>query len=276
MKPGDIVSFIFWIWIMGWLVYTFFFKKGANRKKAATGEDLQRVQRAVRDLLPPDAQDAGIAYAHWEDVSHSGRTTRTTYYRYAVAFKGETSWVFPLNIDKMTHEVQAGMPWVLTPEKLGKILVTVSDRNGEVRKVEAWYADKQGDTIVRINVDAENLNSSKYLPMNIRQEQEVMAFERFISPLARKVAAENPQVEELIAQKSAGSLAGIAVGLAIGGFVGGIFFPPLGAILCVVALVLAINAKRKGNSGNKALITSIVCLALTLAWSAILFSMGVF
>lgn len=276
MRPSDIVSFAFWIWIMGWLVYTFFFKKGANRKKAATGEDLERVQRAVRDLLPPDAQDAGIAYAHWEDVTHSGRTTRTTYYRYAVAFKSETSWIFPLNIDKATHEVEVCMPWVLTPEKLGKILVTRTDKNGEVRKVEAWYADKQGDTIVRINVDAENLNSSKYLPVNIVQEPEVMAFDRFLSPLALKVAQENPQVEELIAQKSAGGLAGIAVGLAVGGFVGGIFFPPLGAILCVAALVMAINGKRKGNPGNKALITSIVCLALMIAWSAIIFSMGVF
>lgn len=267
---GNIVSLLFWVLVCGIIVYNLFIKKAKNRTAAASGEDLRRVEQAVRGLLPQDDQNAGIVYAHWEDVTHSGRTTRTTYYRYAAAFKGETLWVFPLQVDKKTHDVQAGSPWVLTPGKLGKVMVTISDKNGMIRQLEVWLADKQGDVIVKLYVNAENLNSSKFLPMNILQEDECAAFERFISPLAQKVAADNPGIDEMIAQKSAGGKAGVAIGLAVGGLLGGIFVPPVGLFLCVVALALSIRAKKwsGGRNGMASLIVSVICLLLSAAWCA--------
>lgn len=263
---GNIVSLLFWIVAIGVIVYNLFIKKGKNRTAAASGEDLRRVEQAVRGLLPPDDQNADIVYAHWEDVTHSGRTTRTTYYRYAAAFKGETLWVFPLQVNKQTHDVQAGSPWVLTAGQLGKVTVTLSDRNGMIRRVEVWLADKQGDVIVKLYVDAENLASSKYLPMNILQEDECAAFERFISPLAQKVAADNPSIDEIIAQKSAGGMGGIAIGLSVGGLVAGIFAPIFGVFLCLAGLAFAISAKRKGSLKNGAMITSVVCMVLSAAY----------
>ncbi len=263
---GNIVSMLFWVVAIGAIVYNLFIKKSKNRAKAASGEDLGRVQQAVRGLLPPDSQDATIVYAHWEDVQSSGRTVRTTYYRYAAAFKAETLWVFPLQIDKKTHDTRAGSPWVLAPDKLGKVMVTIKDQGGAVQRVETWLADKQGDVILKLYVNAENLNSSKYLPMNILQEDECAAFERFISPLAQKVAADNPGIDEIISKKSAGGTGGLAVGLSVGGLLGGIFAPSFGVILCLVGLIFAINGKRKGNPGNKALITSGVCMALSVAY----------
>lgn len=263
---GNIVSLLFWVLVCGIIVYNLFIKKTKNRTAAASGEDQRRVEQAVRGLLPQDDQNAGIVYAHWEDVTHSGRTTRTTYYRYAAAFKGETLWVFPLQVDKKTHDVMAGNPWVLTPGKLGKVMVTLKDRNGMIRRVEVWLADKQGDVIVKLYVDAENLNSTKFLPMNILQEDECAAFERFISPLAQKVAADNPGIDEMIAQKSAGGMGGVAVGLSVGGLVAGIFAPSFGVVICLAGLIFAISGKRKGSPGSKALITSGVCMALSAAY----------
>lgn len=267
---GNLVALLFWAVVGGAIVYNLFIKKAQNRAKAATGRDLEKVQQAVRELLPEGSQNAEIVYAHWEDVTHSGRTTRTTYYRYAAAFKDETLWVFPLQIDKQTHEVKAGGPWELTADRLGKVMVTLTDKNGMIRQVEVWLADKQGDVLVKLYVNAENLASSKYLPMNILQEDECAAFERFISPLAQKVAADNPGIDEMIAQQSADGNTGIAIGLAVGGLLGGIFLPPVGLILCLAALVLSIRARKWGGGRKKmvSLIVSAACLVLSGAWCA--------
>lgn len=267
---GNLAALLFWVVVGGAIVYNLFIKKAQNRTKAATGKDLERVRQAVRELLPEGSQNAEIVYAHWEDVTHSGRTTRTTYYRYAAAFKDETLWVFPLQVNKQTHDVKAGSPWELTADRLGKVMVTISDKNGMIRQVEVWLADKQGDVIVKLYVNAENLASSKYLPMNILQEDECAAFERFISPLAQKVAADNPGIDEMIAQRSAGSNTGIAIGLAVGGLLGGIFLPPVGLILCLVALALSIRARKWGGGGKgmACLVVSVICLLLSATWCA--------
>lgn len=284
ISTSNIVTFLFRICIIiiGYAVYRFFKnnEKNVNRQVAATGEDLEKVRRTVRNALPPDAQDAQIAYAHWEDMQQSyeyaedvhyvrrnTRTTHTTtYYRYAVAFKGKTLWIFPLKIDENTRDVQIGMPRVLTPERLGKVIATIKEKNGVIQRVETTLADKQGGIIVRICVDAENLNSNKYLPMNIMQENECTAFKRFILPLAHKVEAENPGIDRLIGKKAAGVRSIVSVGLSVSGLLAGIFVPFSGVGLCLVGLMLAIDGKHRGNPGNKALITSGICMVMSVAY----------
>lgn len=289
IATGNIISFIFRICIIiiGYAVYRIYKnnEKNVNRQIAAAGEDLENVRRAVRNVLPPHAQDAQIVYAHWEDMQHSydyaedvnhvrrnTRTTHTTtYYRYAVAFKGETLWVFLLKVDENAHDVQLGMPRVLTPEKLGKVSAAVKEKNGVIQRVETTLVDKQGGVIARICVDAENLNSSKYLPMNILQANECIAFKRFIIPLARKVEAENPGIDRLIGKRAVGVRGIVSVGFSIGGLVLDIFVPLSGVGVCLVGLMFAIDGKSRGNPGNKALITSGVCLAMSVAHSSFFF-----
>ena len=284
IATGNIISFLFRICIIiiGYAVYRIYKnnEKNANRQIAAAGEDLEKIRRAVRNFLPPYAQDAQIVYAHWEDMQHSydyaedvnhvrrnTRTTHTTtYYRYAVAFKGETLWVFLLKIDKNTHNIQIGMPRVLTPERLGKVSATIKEKNGVIQWVEATLADKQGGIILQICVDAENLNSSEHLPMNILQENECIAFKRFIVPLAHKVEAENPGIDRLIGKKAAGVRSIISVVLSIGGLLTGVFLPFSGVGLCLVGLMLAIDGKSRGNPGNKALVASGVCIVISAAY----------
>ncbi|MDE7172115.1 MAG: hypothetical protein K2O11_09630, partial [Oscillospiraceae bacterium] len=283
IATGNIITFLFRICIIiiGYAVYRIFKnnEKNVNRQIAATGEDLEKVRRAVRNFLPPDAQDAQIVYAHWEDMQQSyeyeedvqyvRRRTRTTYtttyYRYAVAFKGKALWVFLLKIDKNTHDVEIGMPRMLTPERLGKIQVTTKEKNGVIQRVETTLVDKQGGIIVRMCVDAENLNSNKYLPVNILQENECTAFKRFIIPLAHKVEAENPGIDRLIGKKVAGVRSIVSVGLSISGLLLDIFVPISGMGVCLLGLMLAIDGKNRGNPGNKALITSWVCVAISVA-----------
>lgn len=256
-------SFIWWIIVMGAIIYFVFIKKSQNRKAAETGEDRERIKKAVGEMLV-GVDDYKLVYAHWEERESYGRTVKTTYFRYAAAFQGQTLWVFPLSIDKRTRQVQVGRPITLTPQNLGKVTVKTKEKNGAVSRVEIWLGDKQGHTIVQLYADAENLRKSRWFPVNILQQEECEAFARFLTPLAQQVAGENPNIDAVITAEAGKSYEIIGGCLCIGGAVGGIIFPPFGAILCLIGLILAIIGKSQGGKSNKWLIISIVCMVVVV------------
>lgn len=192
-----LVSILWWVVIIGALVYRFALKPNKNRQAAQAGEDKKAVRQAVEKVLN-GAGDYKLAYAHWEERESYGRGVKTTFYRYAAAFQGETLWVVPLGIDKKTRQVQAGRPAMLTSDYLGRAKVKKKEKNGTVNQVEVMLADKQGKTIVELTVDAENLRKNRWFPVNILQEEECAAFDRFITPLAQRVAGENAALEAQI------------------------------------------------------------------------------
>lgn len=259
-----IVPVLLWAAVIAAVVYRFFIKKGQNRKAAQSGEDMAKVKEAVGKVLP-EAERYKLAYAHWEEQESYGRAVRTTYYRYAVAFQGQGLLVFPLSIDKKTRQIQAGRPAVLGPESLGKVKVKTKEKDGAPSEIGVWLGDKQGHVITQVTVSAENLRKSRWYPVNIVQQEECEAFERFITSLARQVAGENPGVDALMAAESNEGLGGLGAMLSGIGVLLGIFFPP-GGILAPIGLIMAIVSKRRGAKGYKSLIVSAICTVICVAW----------
>lgn len=181
-----------------------------------------------------------------------------------VAYQGETLCVIPLHIDKKTREIQPGQPSVFSPENLGKVTVKTKQKDGAVEHIEIWLGDKQGQKLFQFYVDAENLRKSRWYLVNILQQEECAAFERFISSLAQRVTAENPDVDDLI-KKSANEGKGIiGAGISIIGAVFAFFLPPAGIVLSLIGLLLSVASKLKGTESKKPLIISTICMI----WSA--------
>lgn len=258
--------FLVWVVAIGALVYNFVIKKGRNRREAQAGEDKKRVRQAVERVLN-GAGDFHLAYAHWEEHEHYARSVKTTYYRYAAAFQGQTLWVMPLGIDKKTREVQAGQPMMLNAERLGRIIVKKKEKDGAVSQLDVWLGNKQGQTLAQLVVDAENLRKSRWFPVNILQQEECEAFERFITPLVRQVSKENPEVEAKMEADAKEGFGVIGVILAGMGVIGGLGFPPVGAALCLAGLALAIAGVIKGAKGKVCLMITAVCFAIMAAVS---------
>lgn len=263
-------SIALWAVIIGVLVYKFVIQKGGNRKAAESGEDMKRVKESVSSLLK-EPEGFQMAYAHWEEQESFGRTVRTTYYRYGLAFKDQTLCIVPLGIDKKTHEVQPAKPMVLTPENLGKVTVKTKEKNGAVSGMEVWLGDKQGHVIQELNVDVENLRKSRWYPMNILQPEECAAFQNFIAALAQQVARENPGVDALIQAESSEGLGLIGTIISGIGAVFAIFYPPIGLVLCLIGLIMAVVGKAKGSKSKKWLMINGACMVLALIMGAVYF-----
>ena len=258
---------IFWIVIIGAAVVYIFVKKSNNRKAAQTGEDKARLHNAANALFAQGGSHQ-VLYAHWEKREHYGRTTKITYFRYAVIFEGQTICVAPLYIDKNTRLIQAVQPTVYGPENLGKIEVKTREKNGAVKRLEIWLGNKKGQTLAQFYVDAENLRSSRFFPVNISQQEEIAVFERFITPLAQRIEVENPGVDALIKaynNENLGMFGAIISG--IGAF-SSFFYPPMGMILSLVGLCLSGVSKVRGASGKKSMIFLIVSI-LSIIVSAV-------
>ena len=254
-------SILLWVVIIGALVYNFVIKKNQNRREAQAGEDKKRVRQAVEPLLSGTG-NFKLVYAHREEQESYARTVKTTYYRYAVAFQDQTLCVIPLGIDKKTRQVQAGKPFVLSADKLGKVTVKAAEKDGAVNRVKVWLADKQGHTVIDLTVDAESLRKNRWFPVNIAQQEECEAFRRFADALAQQVARENPGIDAVIEAESGDGLGVIGAVLSIVGVVGGIFSPAFGTVLCALGLILAIVGKIKGGKGKAGLIIGVICAVL--------------
>ena len=258
----DWMTSILWLVIVGAVVCYYLMKNGKNRREAQSGEDKERLRRAVEPLLGGDG-DHRILYAHWEEQEYYGRTTRITYYRYAIAYHDQTLYVAPLHIDKKTREIQAGQPTAFTPENLGKVTVNTTQKNGDVKHMDIWLFDKQGQSLSHLYVDAENLRKTRYYPVNIEQKEECAAFDSFMNSFIQRVAAANPDIEDVIkANNKADAATTFGVFgaiLSIIGAIAGVFFAPVGIILALIGLILSIVGKVKGAKGVVALVISIVC-----------------
>lgn len=262
---------LFWVLIMVTGIVYYFVKTSNNRKDAQTGADKEKVRMAAQALFGESASRQTL-YAHWEEREHYGRTVKTTFHRYLVTYTDRTICVAPLYVDKKTRQFFADRPAVYSSENLGKIDVKTRRKNGEVKRLEIWLGNKKGQTLAQFYVNAENLRHNKYFPVNIEQQDELSAFEQFITAMAQRVNAENPGVDELIKAYNSESLGMIGVFVSIIGGVASIFAPPGGAFVALVGLILSVVSKLKGATGKKStiiLIISIACAVLSAVLVAV-------
>lgn len=263
------MSLIFWVIVIGAIVYFLVIKKNNNRKAAQNGEDKKRLHKAT-ESLPARGGDYQVLYAHREDRSSSGRRVTTTYYRYVITYQDQTLCVAPLSIDKKTREIRVGQPSLFSPENLGKIAITAKQKNGLTNHIELTLFDKQGNQLKQVCVDAENLRKSRWYPVNIIQQDECSAFESFITSLAQCIASENPNVDAIIKANENEGTGILGAIIAVIGAVFAIFLPPLGFLVALIGLIMAAVSKAKGNKSNKSLIISIICTIWSIAFLVII------
>lgn len=232
-----------------------------NRKAALSGEDKERVRKAAEPLLNAIGTQ-NVLYSHWEKTETYGRTTKTTYYRYVVSYKDQTLYIAPLYIDKNTRQFQIAQPAVYTPEKLGKITVSAVRKNDAVSTLHIWLGNKEGETLFQFDVDAENLQKTRYYPVNLFQQEECADFERFLTSLAQSIDSQNPGVDDLIKAGDGNTIGGIGAGLSIFSLILAFAFPPVGAALALIGLIMALIGKKKGSKSKAPMIITIVCMLL--------------
>jgi len=256
---------IIWLVIIGAVVYNLVIKKNRNRQMAQSGEDKELVRQAARPLLATDGSGP-LLYAHWEETESYGRRVRTTFFRYVVTYRDQALCVAPLHIDKKTRQMQVGQPAVFKLDNLGKVSLKTKEKNGALEHMHLWLGDKQGHMMLQLSVEAENLRKNKWFPVNIAQQEECEAFERFINSLAQRVEAENPGVDAMIKDENNAGLGTVGAGVSIFGVIMAFFFPPAGIVVTLVGLILAVVSKAKGAKSKVPLIISAVCMLLSLGF----------
>lgn len=142
-----------------------------NLKKAATGEDKERISNIFKKILPDSWNNYKLAFARWEEKEYHGRRTITRYWSYAIAFSWDEMHVVPLLCED--REIRYKESFLVTKDSLGMV-------NG--KKGENWMTlyDENRKEILTLEVEAKNTKSDKFHPVNIIQEEEAAAFTRLI------------------------------------------------------------------------------------------------
>ncbi len=239
-----------------------------NDQLATTGEDKERLKSAVA-LVLPDETGYEVAYGHWEKVEYYGRSRRTTYYTYALAFNAEKMWMIPLGYEK--DKILPGRPVLITKDSLGKADVTPHEKNGELIGVSLVLRDKDGKSPVNLDVDVKNRRSDSYHHVNIDQPEECDAFRRFITGMSDVVAQENAGLDARMKDEADKQAAKGARTLGILGLVT-CWTGILGLIFGGIGLLTAPKPK---DTGGKAGAPFILCLVATII-SALFMAAGAF
>ena len=155
--------------VVGLLVVIFIFvtiKDKINRKKAETSGDKEAVLNIMKKVVP-DLENYVGAYGRWEWTTYQGRSQRTSYWYYGVAFNNERIYVVPLSCEAGDFSYSGSF----CIEK--KDVAIVNSKKGA-----AWVElyDMHQKELLSLMVLAENLKDDKYHPVNILQPDAEKAF----------------------------------------------------------------------------------------------------
>jgi hypothetical protein len=250
-------GYIAWLIIVGIVAVCVIYsqlKEQKNEKLAASGEDMERLKGIVASVLPGETGYT-VAYAHHEDVQHYGRSTRTTYYTYALAFDAARLWIIPLGYKK--NEILPNKPYLATGN-IGMVNVDTTVKNGELKSVSVVLRDKMGESPIFLEVDTLNTRKDRFHHVNILQPEECEKFSTFMASFSDTVAKENEGLEELMKEKAnaQGAKSGKTLGILslatfwIFGFVGLIFG--------IVGLIVSPKPSATGGKATAPFIMNLV------------------
>ena len=248
----------------------FFVREKINLRRAAGGEDKERLKKAVAQVLPGE-NGYEVAYGHYEKVQHYGRKPITTYYCYGLAFDASRIWIIPLAFDNGI--MIPGEPFLIAGDMLGIAEVrTTNDKEGRARRVDWTLYDKNGVSLLDCIVEVSNTRKDSYHHVNIIQEEECDRFGRLIGSIAARVNRDHAELRAQVhAAESSTRKASILGAFSI---VFSIFFPPAGLILSLIGLRQA-KQGRIGNTHTPPLvlcrIALVISVILTLLEAAFLF-----
>ncbi|MBD5084481.1 MAG: hypothetical protein HDT33_05310 [Clostridiales bacterium] len=170
------IALVVGFWVIAFIIIMI--KEHINTKKGEKGEDLAKVREVLKRLLP-DYSTYTTAYAEYKTKSYRGRSTTTTYYHYAIAFKPGALYVLPIKYSGGEVSWQ-GNGALLTKDNLGKVEVDKGD-------VETALFSLDGKELCRFRVWSSNTRQDKYEPFNIQQKAEAEAYKTFIEGFVREV-----------------------------------------------------------------------------------------
>lgn len=239
-------------------------KDKINMKKAATGEDQERLKLAVAQALPGE-YGYRVAYGHHETIEHRGRKKITTYYCYGIAFDDHRIWVMSLRFED--DRIITGEPVLLTTDRLGVVKTKiVNDKEGNAMRVEVTLYDQNGDSFLDCLVEVNNTRDDSYHHVNIIQKDECAQFGRLMESIESKVNHDNADLKEQVHSDEANMRT--CTKYTILGIFFGIFFPPFGVFASVKALQYAKKLQNEKKSKDAllqsriAIGVSVVCFIL--------------
>lgn len=173
---------LFWGVIIALVFVYVFVREKINLKKAATGEDKERIVNIFKTVLPETWQQYRLAFACWEKKEYHGRKTITHYWSYAIAFLDEELIVVPLLCED--KEIRYKDSFRITPDSLGMV-------NG--KKGQNWMSlyDHNHKELLTLAVHAKNTKSDRFHPVNLVQEEEAAAFLALIEHWMEEVNTKN-------------------------------------------------------------------------------------
>lgn len=222
-----------------------------NLRRAATGEDKERLRRAVAQVLPGET-GYQVAYGHYEEVEWIARKRITTYFCYALAFDASRIWVIPLRFDK--EHILPREPVLITRDNLGCADIRVlNDKKGKLRRLDFTLYSRNGVRVLNCVVEVNNTRDDRFHHVNIIQAEECARFGRLIDSMATQVNRNNAELLDQVHVSESNSHK--AYVLAIFSMVFGFLFPPIGLIMSIFGMRCA----KKARPGDKVKASLILC-----------------
>lgn len=235
-----------------------------NLRRAADGEDKERLKQAVSSALPEET-GYQVAYGHYEKVEGFGRKTLTTYFYYALAFDTNRIWLMPLLFDKKSIVVQ--QPVLITSGSLGAADVNlVKNKDGSARRVDCTLYDKNGAAFLDCVVEVNNIRTDSCRHLNIIQKEECAQFGQLIGSIADQVNRENPGLKAQV--QTAGKSMRRAGILGFAGTMFSVIFPPAGIVMSLAGIRLA-KKGRVGTEFSASLLQCRAALALNIIFTVL-------
>lgn len=239
-----------------------------NLKKAAAGDDKERLEKAVAAVLPGE-YGYQVVYAHWQESEHYGRTTKTSYYYYAIAFDPGRFWVIPLHFKG--SEILAGHPVLYTQSTLGHISITTTMRKKALWLIKATLHDPYGVPLLNFLVHAANTKEDSFHPFNILQQEACNDFSQQLSSMEEQVNTSHTEVDRQLtatqeALKRKRALNSAIVALCC------FFFPIISLIFGIRGLYLSPKPSQTNGKPTAPFILSIVSLIFTLCFTGFFFA----
>lgn len=214
-----------------------------NLHKAATGEDKERLHKAVAQALPGET-GYQVVYGHYEKVDHFGHKTLTTYLCYALAFDASRIWIIPLLFDK--DLILPGEPIMITRDNLGCADIRVlKDKMGEARRLDFTLYNKDGLNILNCVVEAANTREDRFHHVNIVQTEECARFNQIIGSMAYQANRDNAGLLAQVHTSESNMHKAYALGIL--SLIFSFIFPPIGVIMCIIGIRYAKNSRTEGQ-----------------------------
>lgn len=265
-----------------------------NQSKGRGGAQYQELQNLVASALPGES-GVQVVYGNYETTDASEYTTRirrTTYYRYAIAFRSDCLWIAPLGFEKRTNRMVLAAPLSqIRPDELGMVTANANQKRSTL--VLTLYRKDQSK-LIRCDVLAENRRNNRFRRVNIHQPEACEALCEQMTLWAERVNRENTALQSTWKAKAAkpNKPAGLVLGVvslvfslvvapvtfALGNIGLSVLTGPFGLLMALIGLLKTRAAKKAGLIVPKAyimlLIVAIVVSLLNLGFWSLHFTMA--